>query len=278
MGLSSPAWLRVRRGNAPLLLSIPHAGIELPTRLDGRLTSAWLARKDADWWIDRLYDFASDFDATIIGTDLSRTAIDVNRDPSGLPLYPGRLGTALCPTASFDGEPLYRDGEAPGDEEIAERRLLWYDPYHAALDEEVARLRLRHRTVVVYDCHAIRSRVPNLFEGRLPVFNIGTDGGRTCDPALSRAIGAVCAGSGRSHVIDGRFRGGAIVRRLGRPETGVHAVQMELACRGYLREPEGPVSEERWPAPFDPSFAAPMRETLGRVLVACVNFAGGVDV
>ncbi len=272
--MRAPAWLQIRRGGAPLVLSIPHAGHDLPPQLDGRLVSSWLARKDTDWWIDRLYDFADERDATVISTTVSRTAIDLNRDASGVPLYPARIGTALCPTTTFDGEPLYHDGQEPGDDEIAERRTRWYDPYHAALDDEVARLRARHRTVVVYDCHSIRSRVPNLFEGRLPVFNIGTDDGRACDPALSRMIGATCRGSGRSQVTDGRFRGGSIVRRLGNPEAGVNAVQMELACRGYLREPEGPVDEGSWPAPFDVTFATPMRETLARVLAECLAFAG----
>lgn len=274
MSARAPAWLRVRRGDAPLVLSFPHAGTDLPQQIEERLVSTWLARKDADWWIDRLYDFASELDVTVVGTTVSRTAIDVNRDPSGTPLYPGLAGTALCPTTTFDGEPLYCAGAAPGDDKIAERRARWYDPYHAALDDEVARLRTRHRIVVVYDCHSIRSRVPNLFEGTLPVFNIGTDNGRTCDPALSGAIAATCSLSGRSHVLDGRFRGGAIVRRLGHPASGVHAVQMELACRGYLREPQGAVDKKSWPVPFDLAFATPIRETLARVLDECLAFAG----
>ncbi len=273
MSSLSPSWLHVRRGDAPLVLSLPHTGTDLPRQIEQRLVSPWLARKDTDWWIDRLYDFAASLDVTMVRTAMSRTVIDVNRDPSGAALYPGLPGTALCPTTTFDREPLYRTGEAPGDEEIAERRALWYDPYHAALDDEVARLRARHRIVVVYDCHSIRSRVPDLFEGTLPVFNIGTDNGRTCDPALSAAIAATCGLSGRSRVIDGRFRGGAIVRRLGRPASGVHAVQMELACRGYLREPRDAIDERSWPVSFDPSFAMPIRETLVRVLDECLAFA-----
>ncbi len=274
MNTPAATWLQVRRGNAPLVLSLPHAGTDLPQQIEKRLVSAWLARKDADWWIDRLYDFAAELDVTMVGTTMSRTTIDVNRNPFDVPLYPGLAGTALCPTSTFDGEPLYRTGEAPGDDEIAERRARWYDPYHRALDDEVARLRTRHRNVVVYDCHSIRSRVPNLFEGTLPVFNVGTDDGRTCDPALPEAIAAACGASGRSHVINGRFRGGAIVRRLGRPSSGVQAVQMELACRGYLREPQGAVDEKSWPVPFDPAFATPIRKTLAHVLDECLAFAG----
>lgn len=270
--MTSSDWLEVRRGETPLVVSIPHAGLDLPAELDGRLVSGWLARKDADWWIDRLYGFAQDLGATMIRTSVSRTAIDVNRDPSGISLYPGQATTELCPTTTFDGETLYRPHEEPAPEEIAARRTRWFDPYHAALDAEVARLKARHGEVVVYDAHAIRSMVPRLFEGRLPVLNIGTNGLKTCAPALADAVAALCRQTGRSTVLDGRFKGGFITRRLGRPAQGVHAIQMELACRGYLQEPEGAVSEADWPPPYDDAYAAPIRDALARTLALCLAF------
>ena len=75
--------------------------------------------------------------------------------------------------------------------------------------------------------------------------------------------------------MNGRFRGGFITRRLGRPAEGVHAIQMELGCRGYLREPEGPVSEADWPTPYDPGFAGPIRGALERILQSCLDFTRG---
>ncbi len=268
-----PDWLDIRRGEAPLLVSLPHTGTDLPPELEQRLVSPWLARKDADWWIDRLYDFAADLGATTVRTALSRTAIDVNRDPSGVSLYPGQATTELCPTTTFDGQPLYRPVHELTPGEVAARRARWFGPYHATLDAEVARLRTRHGRVVVYDCHSIRSVVPRLFEGRLPVFNIGTNDGSSCAPDLQDAVEGVCRATGRSTVVNGRFRGGHIIRRLGRPAEGVHAIQMELACRGYMREPEGDVEEADWPTPYDPTYAAPVRGALDRVLRACLAFA-----
>ena len=273
MNVAAP-WLTVVRGDAPLLVSLPHTGTEIPAEIEARLMSPWLARKDADWWIDRLYDFAGDLGATVVRTAVSRTVIDVNRDPSGVSLYPGQATTELCPTTTFDGEPLYGRGEEPGTEEIAERRSRYYDPYHAALAAEVARLRARQSTVVVYDCHSIRSVVPRLFAGVLPHFNIGTNDGATCDPVLTRAVERACAAApGLTQVTNGRFKGGAIARRFGRPAAGVHAVQMELGCRGYMREPLGPVSKAEWPTSWDEAIAAPMRGVLRTVLQACLHFA-----
>jgi formiminoglutamase len=209
----------------------------------------------------------------VIRTGISRTVIDVNRDPSGVSLYPGQATTELCPTTTFDGEPLYQPGMEPSAGSIAERRARFFDPYHAALRAEIGRLRAQHAHVVVYDCHSIRSVIPRLFEGTLPHFNIGTNGGTSCAPALSDAVEKICSESGFSHVVNGRFKGGYITRSLGRPEDGVHAVQMELACRGYMREPLGPVAEAEWPSAYDEADAAPMRAALIRVLEACLAFA-----
>ena len=273
MNATYPNWLEQIHGGEPLVVSIPHTGTEIPTDIDDGLVSPWLAWKDADWHIDRLYDFAADLGATVLRTRISRTVIDVNRDPSGASLYPGRATTELCPTVTFDGEPLYRPDCEPTEEEIVSRRATFFDPYHDALTGEITRLRAAHHGVVVYDCHSIRSVIPRLFEGELPHFNIGTDSGKSCDPRLTAAVEGVVAETGLSRITNGRFRGGYITRQHGNPAANVHAIQMELAMRGYLREPIGPVDETNWPPPYDPAFAAPMRDTLRRVLEACLAFA-----
>jgi len=47
---------------------------------------------------------------------------------------------------------------------------------------------------------------------------------------------------------------------------------MELACRGYMHEQLGTVTEANWPTPYDPAYAAPMRATLQRIHQACLDF------
>ncbi|KQS54300.1 N-formylglutamate deformylase [Brevundimonas sp. Leaf363] len=281
-------WLTIHEGAAPLVIGLPHTGTDIPAAIEARMTSPWLARKDADWWVDRLYDFAADMGATLVRTAISRSVIDVNRDPSGASLYPGMTTTGLCPTETFDGEPLYLPGQTPDEAEIAERRATWFDPYHAALQTQIDRLRATG-PVVLYDAHSIRSIVPRLFAGELPQFNIGDNGGTTCSPDLSRAVEAACAVSGQTLVLNGRFKGGWTTRHYGQPHPpqaadrraggdrqtkhAVHAIQMELADRGYMLDPAGPVSEANWPSPYDPERAEPMRGHLRRVLGACIAFA-----
>lgn len=269
-------WLTVISGDAPLVVAMPHTGVDIPRDIESTLVSPWIGRKDADWWVNCLYDFAESLGATVVRTAISRTVIDCNRDPSGASLYPGQATTELCPTTTFDGEPLYRAGLQPANAEVALRRSTFFDPYHSAIAGAIARLRARHDTVVVYDCHSIRSLVPRLFDGTLPNFNIGTNNGATCAAELTSAIEAACDAPGVfTRVTNGRFRGGHTTRHYGRPIDGVHAVQMELACRGYMREPLKAVGQGEWPTPYDEEFARPMRTVLTHILEACIRFAAG---
>ncbi|MBY8827720.1 N-formylglutamate deformylase [Hephaestia mangrovi] len=263
-------WLSVSRGDAPLVLAFPHTGTDIPVDIEARLVSPDLARKDADWWVDKLYAFAADRGATMVRTSISRSVIDVNRDPWGASLYPGQATTGLCPVTTFDGEPLYRDGEEPDEAEIDTRKARWFAPYHDALAAEIDRLHKAHGRVVLYDCHSIRSVIPRLFDGALPHFNIGTYNGTTCAPELEERVAAACDASAFTRVVNGRFKGGWTTRHYGAPDHDIHAIQMELACRGYLDEPIG-ADPEPWPVPFDPEYARPMTAILTRVIQACLE-------
>lgn len=270
-------FLALQRGRAPLIISLPHTGTDIPQALAGGFVSAWQARRDADWHVEKLYAMAAEgLGATILRTRISRSVIDVNRDPSGASLYPGQATTGLCPLTDFDGGALYHAGAEPDAAEIARRRRAYFDPYHDALAAEIARLRAQHGHVVLYDAHSIRSHIPNLFEGELPALNLGTNTGASCSPRLREEIIGLCAASSFSYVADGRFRGGWITRHYGTPDTGVHAVQMELAIRAYLAEPPGDgagISATNWPPPFDPAHAAALAAFLRRLLRECIGFA-----
>ena len=151
--MSQHEWLAVHHGDVPFIVSFPHTGTEIPADIEEQLASPWLARKDADWWVDVLYDFAHEAGATTIRTALSRTVIDLNRDPSGSSLYPGMTTTGLCPVETFDGEKLYQPGKEPPASEIERRRAAYFDPYHAALREQIDRLRAGHERDRVMPAH-----------------------------------------------------------------------------------------------------------------------------
>ena len=224
------------RGDAPLLVSMPHVGIGLPVELAERLTPEALTLADTDWHLPLVYDFVRALGGSLLVATQSRYLIDLNRPPDGSSLYPGKTTTGLAPTETFRGEPLYR-GAPPDAAEIAVRREQWWRPYHDALGAELARLRDRHPRVVLWDAHSIASVLPRFFEGRLPDLNFGTADGASCDPTLIEAVLApVRAQQAYTWVLNGRYKGGHITRSHGRPAAGVHAIQLEMVQAVYMDE------------------------------------------
>ena len=256
----------LHRGSAPLLLSLPHVGTHLPEALRPRLVDRALAVEDTDWHLDQVYNFARAMGASLLVPRHSRYVVDLNRPPENAPMYPGVNNTGLCPLSFFDGQPLYLDGQAPSAAEVAARVQSHWQPYHAALAGELARLRAEHGQVVLFDGHSIKSELPWLFDGRLPDLNLGTADGRSCAPALRRALGQVLAGQTRySQVVDGRFKGGYITRHYGAPEQGIHAVQLEMCWRCYMQEAP--------PYAWHDGLAAEVQPLLRQLLQAMLDFA-----
>lgn len=238
--------IEITRGDSPLVLGLPHTGTLIPDDCLARLNENGRAMADTDWHIDRLYAGLAP-QATTVRTLTHRYVIDANRDPSGASLYPGQNTTGLCPRTDFDGLPIYRDGEAPDAAEVERRRALWHAPYHVALQAELDRVRARHGFVILYDCHSIRARIPFLFDGMLPDFNIGTHSGASCAASIAAEMLHICRNAGGfTSVLNGRFKGGWTTRHYGQPAHGVHAVQMELAQAAYMLErPPWSYAEDR---------------------------------
>lgn len=258
--------VEILRGDGPVVLGMPHTGTHVPDDIFARLNATGQSLEDTDWHVDRLYDGVLS-GATIVRATFHRSVIDANRDPSGASLYPGQNTTGLCPLTDFDGKPLYQPGMEPDEAEIEQRRLAFHAPYHAALAAEIERVRARHGIAILYDCHSIRSEIDFLFDGVLPDFNIGTDNGKTCAPGLGEKVLAIAsAAEGYTSVLNGRFRGGWTTRHYGRPEAGVHAIQMELTQKSYL-------ASETAPFAFDEVKAARLRQPLGAILTALEDFA-----
>ncbi len=246
-------------GTTPLLVSLPHGGTELPEAIARRMTEAALRLPDTDWHIGRLYDFAGELGAGVLAARQSRYVVDLNRDPEDTPLYPGADNTGLCPTTTFDAEPIWLPGEEPGAIERAARIDRYWRPYHARIAEELERLRARFGVAVLFDGHSIRSQVPRFFAGRLPDFNLGTASGKAADPDLARrALAVVGAAAPYTAVLDGRFTGGHITRSFGAPAQGVHAVQLELVQATYMTE--------TWPFAWRQDLAEKLRPVLRSLL------------
>lgn len=257
--------VEVTQGDSPVILGLPHGGTWLPDGVAARLDANGRKLADTDWHIDRLYEGLLP-GATVVRATFHRYLIDANRDPAGVSLYPGQNTTSLCPVTDFDGLPIWEEGQEPSQDEILSRRDRFHAPYHAALEGQVQRVRARHGVAIVYDCHSIRSVIPFLFPGTLPVFNIGTNDGATCAAGVTGAALAACEASEYPTVLNGRFKGGWTTRHYGRPGQGIHAIQMEIAQRAYL-------ADEAAPWAYDPAGADRLRGVLGPILSALDHLA-----
>jgi len=256
----------LRRGKAPVLVSIPHMGMEIPAELREHYVERALAVEDTDWHLDRLYDWLDTMGASVLQPRWSRYVIDLNRPPDDQPMYPGASNTELCPTRFFTGDALYKPGHEPDRAERARRLESYWRPYHDALRQELDRIRAQHGFVLLWDAHSIRSRIPWLFEGELPGLNIGTAGDLSADETITKAIETAAARHPAvSHVVNGRFKGGYITRHYGRPDEHVHAVQLEMCQKLYMSESAPYAWDEALAAAIRPA----VREMQLAALVTC---------
>ena len=201
----TPSTYALQCGTTPLVLSLPHIGVEIPEALKSRYVDRALAVEDTDWHLEKLYEFALALGASVIKPKFSRYVVDLNRPPDNTPMYPGASNTELCPSTFFNGDPLYREEQKPSGEEVNDRRETYWRPW--------------------------------LFEGKLPDLNLGTASGASCVASLrTRLAEGLASDAQNTHAVDGRFKGGYITRHYGRPNDGIHAVQMEMCQSLYMQE------------------------------------------
>ena len=256
--------LSFTRGRVPLLISMPHPGLRLTPNVADGLVDEAVSLPDTDWHIPRLYDFAQALGASTLAAEYSRFVVDLNRPRDDKPLYAGAT-TGLFPATLFEGEPLFKEGMTPSEQERATYLEQIWKPYHDTLRAELERLRAEFGYALLFDAHSIRGHIPHLFEGRLPDFNLGTFNGASCDTQLEQRVAATCADAKNySHVLNGRFKGGHITRHYGDPANHIHAIQLELAQSTYM--------DEFVPFHYRPDLAEPTQEVLKSLLEVMISW------
>lgn len=254
------------QGSIPLLISVPHSGVHIPSDISARMTPAALATPDTDWHVDRLYSFAEGLGAHMLVATHSRFVVDLNRPATDENLYPGQNTTGLCPVDTFNEEPVYKDpDDRPDAEEIAHRVDTYWRPYHNKLAETLATIKAQYGYALLWDAHSIRSEVPRFFDGRLPDLNLGTANGKSCAARLAETLLETAkTAEGFSAVLNGRFKGGYITRQYGQPEENIHAVQLELSQITYM--------DEAPPFSYRPDLANRIRPVLQQLIETIAAF------
>ena len=244
----------------PILLSVPHCGVEFPAELTSSYNQSLIkSPDDTDWFVHELYDFASAMGITMIHAHYSRWVIDLNRDPESKPLYSdGRIITALCPTTTFFGDNIYNDGrEQVDDVEVRRRVELYYNPYHQKIQELLNNLKEKFGKVLLWDCHSIREHVPTIHKEKFLDLILGDADGTSASPGLiETAIKGLESGE-YSFSHNYPFKGGYITRSFGKPAANQHALQLEMTKTKYMDN-----SEKK----YDASRADKMRKVLQTTL------------
>jgi N-formylglutamate deformylase len=247
-------------GQVPILVSVPHCGMKFPEELRDQFNPALIqAPDDTDWFVDQLYDFAPAMGMTLIAAEFSRWVIDLNRDPDSKPLYTdGRIITALCPTTTFLGEPLYRDKRIEVNAEEVNRRLdAHYFPYHKRIQKILNGLKEKFGKVLLWDCHSIRQIVPTIQPEKFPDLILGSADEKSAAPDLIQGALKDLGSSDYTLRHNSPFKGGTITRSFGKPNENQNALQLEMCKVHYMDD-----SEKQ----YDNARAGRMRELLKRTL------------
>ncbi len=230
--LRSFRWKEPLARPAPVIVEVPHAGIAVPEpealQMDLRPEDLWPA---TDLFVDHIVGEMRRHGASLLLARVSRLIVDLNRaadDVSRLvvPDHPAprpRRSRGVVWGRALDGRPILRRPLRHA--EFRERLLRYYEPYHGALRHAIHRMQARWGHVLVL---AVHSMLPEGPDGPRADIVPGTLGRRSAAGSLIDAVAAHFAASGLSVRHDAPYRGGFTTEHYGRPERGVHVVQIEI--------------------------------------------------
>lgn len=250
--IDAPAIKRV-----PFVFNSPHSGrVYTQQFLSSTKLNHQAIRKSEDFMVDELFACAVPIGAPILKANFPRAFLDVNREPYELDpaMYNGKLpdfvNTSSVRVASglgtiakivSDTEEIYR--EKMQVEEALHRVDTLYKPYHAALRNLLAQSVIQFGHAVLIDCHSMPSHQGR--SARQPVrpalagkadFVLGNRFGTSCAPELTHLAYEFLAELGYNVVVNKPYAGGFITEHYGRPQSGLHALQIEINRALYMDE------------------------------------------
>jgi N-formylglutamate deformylase len=234
---------------APLVFSSPHSGRSYDKAFiaSSRLDPLTLRRSE-DCFIDEIFGAVPRHGGALIAAEFPRAWCDANRerwelDPgmfednlpgwvnTGSPRVAAGLGTVARIVST--GAAIYRDRLRFA--EAQHRIATCWEPYHDALARLIGCLQAQFGTCLLIDCHSMPAHA---CEDRRPVPDIvlGDAYGASCSPAVMRHAETFLAGRGYIVRRNDPYAGGYVTRHYGKPVTGAHSLQIEIARRLYVNE------------------------------------------
>ncbi len=224
----------------PIIFSVPHAGTFIPEDIKSKMNPE-LSDKldDTDWFIDKLYGFATDLGITIITANYSRWVVDLNRNPENQPLYnDGRVITDVVTVTDFNGNHIYKDDYVPESKEVSRRVELYHKPYHDKLDELLKNTKAEFGKVLLFDAHSIRKSVPGIRSEGFPDLILGDNDETSASSDLIKTTIDSLQNKGYGFSHNYPFKGGYITRSFGKPSENIHALQLEMCKTNYMDSSE----------------------------------------
>jgi N-formylglutamate amidohydrolase len=255
----------------PVVVSVPHAGIAT-AGFAGALSPDLDVRCDADLYVDRLYRIGEAGSPPVcLAAHLSRFVCDLNRDPDdvssgAVPEHPAPRNTdgrGFIWAVTTDGTPAL---SRPLTKLEWQARTAIHMAYHQAIAQALERARARFGFAILVDGHSMPSmgRAGHRDPGRRRADVVpGDRDGTSCAPELSRLVGDHFRGRGYSVAFNEPYKGGFVTAHHGRPSTGIHAIQIELARDLYMNEATFVIKDEGF---------ARVRATLSELLASLESF------
>ena len=241
--------IRPRRLVAPVVFNSPHSGRVYPERFLAMTRLDHLSiRQSEDAYVDELFARAPHLGAPMLRAHFPRAYLDVNREPWELdptmfveplsdrfnttsPRVAAGLGTLARVVA--ENKPIYRDRLTLDDARMRIEGI--YHPYHAALQKLLTEAIGAFGVALLIDCHSM-PRITRSGDKAAPDIVLGDRYGTTCAPGLVDLVETVFAGAGLRVARNRPYAGGFATRSYGRPQHGVHALQIEISRHLYMNE------------------------------------------
>lgn len=241
--------IRPRRLLAPVVFNSGHSGRVYPERFLAMTRLDHLSiRQSEDAWVDDLYGRAPHLGAPMLRAHFPRAYLDVNREPWELdptmfveplsthfnttsPRVAAGLGTLARLVA--ENKPIYRDRLTLDDARMRIEGI--YHPYHAALQKLLSEAMAAFGVALLIDCHSM-PRLSRSGDKAAPDIILGDRYGTTCAPGLVDMVETVFSAAGLRVARNRPYAGGFATRSYGRPQHGVHALQIEISRHLYMNE------------------------------------------
>jgi len=242
----------------PLVVSVPHAGKNIPDELLEHFTkkNKLFLTSDTDLYVNELYKQTPNIGGTLIVTNIARSVIDPNRDANardasfvqGGPETASPLFLGLVPQKTMKGEQLLK---APLTQEQLNHRIKkYYQPFHAALRNQIDITVKRYGYCIHIDAHSMPSvgNVGHVDSGsERPDMDLGDCYGKSCDEKLIATIENCFQNAGLSTSRNEPYKGGFITQNYGRPDQNIHTIQIEINRALYVNEE----THEKLPEKFE---------------------------